>query len=708
MKKSGLPAKLRERFYTGLTASVIALGALTNYNCGSDSPMEPSPGPGPGNPPPAEVVVNQTAILENLIDIEYTATIKNADEVSRKTLRNGNLIETRTITGPEYSQTMNDMEIGDYMFVAGKDTARVEVLDYVSQAPDLSQYNFNLSGDEPIEVHVERATDTNVEQNPVKNLSVTSLDEKVTASIGAYPNDSILTIQRTPNSVGVYQLEFEFEGNPEKSIIQGEIFETPQPNLSQTLEPYGLIGFVNKVAFENISGPMTRTVLYEGVPQDSLEKILSETTTSPYADTSGTLKKGTWSFVWSNEGITPDTATGSVEDYVPQAVQSFFNNLQADMNEGSQLELDLTGAFTDVNPEDNPVPITSTISLDGKTQPTLNGNQLTIQALGQETGAYEVQVTANQATSEVIQGELFDLPRYQGQIQNAFTNLGEQSEVRAYNGADNSFMAETQTDANGNFDITLDSPVSQVILQARLNSGNNPSDNYVRTGRYTGTDMEDLLISATPYTQTLIDAGVSREDFIAHNAELNRNFSKTNVDSLEFLDTDPLGRGDLDLDFMQLVRERFLDPNDLGCYLPGKTPYVQIDDPSSERHYSIIDGEIVPDSGWAVVTADTTLDTDGFTDRIDGYRFLIRLKNQTQGLATHEPGHGYIAQTGHSLTLTDDQTAMKASGNPTYPSTTKPVDCEVRKVNIQNTYIASESPLNEIYPDIFGLDFLPK
>lgn len=187
-------------------------------------------------PPEPEKSLSQTADLSPPISINYTATLINIPEATRKTIRNDTLINTKTITAPNYSETLEDMAKGNYMFVfeadsvVKPDTTQVNVPDYASKAPDLSGLNLGVNERDSIIVHLKRARDDNKEDNPVHYTGV--IPSGVEASLGTFPNDTVLTI-KAPEIPGPDSLPYSIglmrEGSLDTINLEGRVLDIPGP-----------------------------------------------------------------------------------------------------------------------------------------------------------------------------------------------------------------------------------------------------------------------------------------------------------------------------------------------------------------------------------------------------------------------------------------------------------------------------------------------
>lgn len=182
-----------------------------------------------------EKIISQTAELTNYVDINYTATLTNVSEATRNFYHNGDSINTKTITTSNYSETFEESLKGDHMFILGAegvkpDTARVNVPDYASKAPDLSELNLDVNERDSIIVHLKRAEDNNKEDNPVRYISVAPIG--VNASLGVFPNDTVLTINASeipgPDPFS-YLIGLMREGSLDTINLEGRVLDIPRP-----------------------------------------------------------------------------------------------------------------------------------------------------------------------------------------------------------------------------------------------------------------------------------------------------------------------------------------------------------------------------------------------------------------------------------------------------------------------------------------------
>jgi hypothetical protein len=311
-----------------------------------------------------------------------------------------------------------------------------------------------------------------------------------------------------------------------------------------------------------------------------------------------------------------------------------------------------------------------------------------------------------------------------GQLQDARTNTlalnsNESGIIQVYNAADNALLKAYLTDSQGNFDFTLEQEVSEIFVQARIDSEIplvGLVDGFVRTIKIPASDTTNLLIRAYPYNEVLSSAGINKANFRRHLEEINPYRFKSKVDSIEIIDVDPLGRGSFTPEFMDLVKNKISDPNDIGCYVDpaerGRPLYVQIDDLNSIKHYHIEGDEIIPDRGWGIFVRDTTFQ-GAHARTFNEYMFKISTRPCTETVTAHEFGHVFIAPWHHALTLDPriPQTIMTGDNDPRgLPVGLRPgpADCEAAKVIYEPTYEVPNTNdffLIEPYYNILGLGF---
>ncbi len=204
-------------------AGVLGLGGILACGDTGVEPVIPS--------------VSQSAQLVDDVDIRYTASLKNVNSATRKVMRNENLLETKTITGPNYFETLEGNLKGDYLFILGAqgaepDTTGKEVPNYMPEqvAGDSSYPERDIDQGSEVTIGLEDFfMDRNPEDNPVLIRSARVLSGDIETSLKGYD----LTI-RSIGTQGVYEVEVEFgsgEGGLSRKVFSGEILEVPvQPN----------------------------------------------------------------------------------------------------------------------------------------------------------------------------------------------------------------------------------------------------------------------------------------------------------------------------------------------------------------------------------------------------------------------------------------------------------------------------------------------
>lgn len=306
-------------------------------------------------------------------------------------------------------------------------TANVTVNKRPNSAPSLAPLNVSpLSGVAPLPVRIqESATDPDslgdiVDYRVVVKytgsqdslvLTQNPLDTTITAysplSVSSYVRDrSGLEDRKGPISVAV-----------------------SQPSLTQTATLEDSVNLRYNATLSNLNTAILnvkkngQTILTRNIAQPSYTELFSYLTNF-------NITKG--NYVFATTWTTPrgnDTTINTnaiIPNYLPRAN---FSGLQTDMNEEDTTQVTLQNP-QDKNPEDNPVPLRNTTSLDGKTQSILNGNTLTIRALGDNSGQYGIRVEygSNEGgiNTSILQGQIYDLPRLQGRLESNETRLGIQ------------------------------------------------------------------------------------------------------------------------------------------------------------------------------------------------------------------------------------------------------------------------------------------
>ncbi|MFH1310919.1 MAG: hypothetical protein ABIH65_00755 [Nanoarchaeota archaeon] len=494
----------------------------------------------------------------------------------------------------------------------------------------------------------------------------------------------------------------------------------PQPKVSQTAELENLVNIKYSVVFENLASlkldvlKNNQQILSKTITQKNYSEVFSYKTNTD-------ITKGEYDFVarWKTTAgnDTSNMVRASVPNYNPDAD---FSGLNADLNEGSEINLNLEEILdsADNNPEDNPVPLRNATSLDGKVQTIINNNQLTIKALDENTGNYNIEVKFGSETGGIntknIAGNIFDLVRVAGQVQDTRTKAGSSAKINIYRGivSDSSFLEQISTDAFGNFNFKLTEPVStNLIMRARLEKGANPADNYTRTISIPNRDTFGVLLRAFPYSDSLSANAISREDFKMFFREIvgplleKPDISMLNIEiANEYIPFDAIFTPQKQDAIENIIK----NPQGLQRVTQGRQLNVQKDYQVSTRHYltdSI--GHVLAnsiESEWIIF----------FPQKIPGgnaFRNICRISNVTcrgyifvgnsfiyESLTNHELLHMFLGA-GHTHTIPNTKTLMNISEG--YGRKTPGVaDVELGKIVYEETYAPGESMNN-----ILGLGF---
>ena len=123
------------------------------------------------------------------------------------------------------------------------------------------------------------------------------------------------------------------------------------------------------------------------------------------------ITKGNYEFTLTSDNLEKKNSV-EIPNYKPSMNAS---GLNLNLDENSEINVTLPNTpdkIFDKNPEDNPVSYVNAKSLDGKTQLTLNGNNLNIKALSNYTGAYQFELEYGSTTGglekKTLQGEIIE------------------------------------------------------------------------------------------------------------------------------------------------------------------------------------------------------------------------------------------------------------------------------------------------------------
>ena len=461
----------------------------------------------------------------------------------------------------------------------------------------------------------------------------------------------------------------------------------PEQRISQTATRVNDIGIDYTATLENIPYA-TRKTLYNG------NLVNTRTITGPtYSESIPQNQKGQTCFILEASGVNPDTACINTPNFLPTAN---FSGLQTDINEEDTTRISLESRFEDKNFEDNPH-LRSVQSLDGKTRVNIVGDSVIINAIGDSTGTYRIQLEFGTpeggiATS-VFQGSIYDLPRISGNLESNETHTGIQGTVRFYtiNGNDTLSLSTRSSDSlrnnitnsDGSFSFKINKRTSQlenILVMARAGTPNN-YQGYVRTIGLPARDTIGVLIRAVPYGQYANNPGIFR----TFMQELATDAPNTRFDfngkfilgfhglqGIEILSQNPFGQqyGTFTPEQQELIRSKILDPNDISGII-GRN---QIDSNKviigDQGHYTLDSAnlKVIPNSGWVVVVPNLNLGSAGRGDPYYAgtlvYKWVIYMDPNSEGnrrVISHEFGHTFTG-TGHPIIL-PDQTVMNLSTN---------------------------------------------
>ena len=203
----------------------------------------------------------------------------------------------------------------------------------------------------------------------------------------------------------------------------------PQPSYSQTATLVRDVDVYYAANFAKMNNPV-RSITHNST-QFGNDLTLP---ISPYSETLPNLRKGSYVFTLrtTTPNVFPISLTRDVPNYTPA---SNFSSLGTNLNErygGSSKTFDLESLLSDKNFEDRPVPLSSARSIDGKTQVSLNGYNLTITAAG-VPGSYQVEVNFGSDSggrgSGIVSGQITAVPE-----QIAFFSTRDQGTGELYTG----------------------------------------------------------------------------------------------------------------------------------------------------------------------------------------------------------------------------------------------------------------------------------
>jgi len=184
----------------------------------------------------------------------------------------------------------------------------------------------------------------------------------------------------------------------------------PQPRLSQTVSLSNFVDINYGATLTNVASA-TRKITHNG-NQFGDPKTIS---IPQYNEAFNNMQKGNYSFLLEAPNVNSQTATIDVPNYLPDRDQAYIDSLEKNINQCSEINLNFEPAFSDKNPEDNPVPINSVTSLDGRTQVSFSGYDVAIQTPCETSpGVYKVKLDFGSQEggleNTVLLGEIIAVP----------------------------------------------------------------------------------------------------------------------------------------------------------------------------------------------------------------------------------------------------------------------------------------------------------
>ncbi|MCD6116945.1 hypothetical protein J7K93_08015 [bacterium] len=489
------------------------------------------------------------------------------------------------------------------------------------------------------------------------------------------------------------------------------------------------------------------------------EPFLTENVQNGYKKTFNYSKdkitKGHYKFVLeSSDKNTTTQDTISVLEYAPEVnLSSVADSLK--FNEGGSITITLPTP-TDKNPEDAPK-YSDVVSSDGKVSLSLLGKELKIKAVPNKTGDYQLQLSLTDGiirNTKNLEGKLYDLLDVSGTLKDNEMHATHPGIIKVYNYVkdmlgnilDTSKIGEIAVDNLGNFSKRFDKRIldlqGDILVQARwVYSGADLS--YVRTMKLESNDQRELDMVVVPYTG-LAENNITPEDFRNHMAEVltlgdaaNPNiivskwiFNGQDIPADIKLDEIIISKHNPDItktgyfsdSTAEQIKNRILDTEDIGAFFNGKLKKYNIPvNIVDTKDYSLPEdyGKIVlyPDEnptgnsgnalgGYTYVNDHTR---DGYLDYAKSVvKVWDGIANKTA--VAHELGRASDALCGNAITLTGDQTIMKAyGGNSDGPLF---ADRKTAKAIYEDSYVPGTGTVNFIVDnnlslrDITGLSFL--
>lgn len=245
-------------------------------------------------------------------------------------------------------------------------------------------------GEVPLEVRMKL---TGIDPDGDKDISWYSLNVNNKEMKRRYPIDTTMTFANS-GIVKVYGEVVDSKNQMGKTAVNSiEIYGKPflETSLSLindvNLKYSSILSRVDKATLNiNRDGKLLSTQEINDINQSGIDYEKT------FNYSSDGIIKGKYEFILKSENLEKkDTIT--VSNYKPTM------GLIAAVNfkEEEKIKIKLPGR-SDKNPEDNPVPITSAKSLDGKTQPTIYGDSLEVKGLPNKNGNYQLEIEFGNTT----------------------------------------------------------------------------------------------------------------------------------------------------------------------------------------------------------------------------------------------------------------------------------------------------------------------
>jgi hypothetical protein len=403
------------------------------------------------------------------------------------------------------------------------------------------------------------------------------------------------------------------------------------------------------------------------------------------------LGKGKYEFTATN-GELYSSKTITIPNYSPSVS---FEGLENSVKEDSELNWNFENKIKDLNYEDNPVPIESVTSTDGKVEVTMDGYKINLKPLPGQLGQSELELKVGSEEggyrTEKINVNIGELQyrNYSGVLEDNITNTGTSGLINVYKESisKDNFLGQISTDVNGRFDFKVPEDVTGKLIAEAIQVGDE-NKNYARVIELPNKSSNEVLIRPHKLSNDLYNAGVDKNEFKSFMDEITGEIpGKWNLEGgLKGILIEEFG---LKGTFTQEQRNELetIFKSNIGCYTGGRMNGNEL---QVEKNYS---GNHEFGDGWVRVSKDTTLTSSGTTNVIiplydegiitDGY---IKLRDDAflgPSTASHEQGHIFFGG-GHSNTLYYPETTMRAvGGSNQIPG---PADCEAGHVLYDETY----------------------